>query len=393
MTARKKWTLAGAARAAREARIATAAHLRTAEVARQWQMVKLVRAHQVHSAHLGHRDAATMFLFGGLGYRPPYPKDMRAAADMIVRDEARYLAEAELYVLTPDMCDVVVAAAQSLTLEDLQLVDADDLPSPTGLVILPYPLVIRNVGGELGDDRAFAWRSPATVSMPDPQHPDRLRTLPAVRLSAFHDTHGPIRPESFVQFSQEAHRLGTPLPPLLLDAIRCVPFRYTDGDPVDAAERLARAAKKIDGALRREAEAQGLDEDNVVEGEYTPGSTIDDPHDTFTTRFLYAFWRLCEQRLTNIEQADVNHSARLTAERAGVSPEVRVVRLRQADGVPRQAPAGARDWNHRWVVKMHRVRQWYPSEGKHKVIYRGPYVKGPADKPLLGGETVRALVR
>jgi hypothetical protein len=131
----------------------------------------------------------------------------------------------------------------------------------------------------------------------------------------------------------------------------------------------------------------------VVEGEYTPGSTIEDTHDTFTMRFLYAFWRLCEQRLTDIESAEVNHSARLTAERAGVSPDVRVVRLRQADGIPRQAPPGARDWNHRWVVKMHRVRQWYPSEGKQKVIYRGPYLKGPADKPLLGGETVRALVR
>jgi hypothetical protein len=52
-----------------------------------------------------------------------------------------------------------------------------------------------------------------------------------------------------------------------------------------------------------------------------------------------------------------------------------------------------RNWQHRWVVKMHKVRQWYPSEQRHKVIYRGPYIKGPDGKPLLGGETVRALVR
>ncbi len=45
------------------------------------------------------------------------------------------------------------------------------------------------------------------------------------------------------------------------------------------------------------------------------------------------------------------------------------------------------------VVRMHKVRQWYPSIQQHKVIYRGPYVKGPEDKPLLGGETVRGLVR
>jgi hypothetical protein len=34
---------------------------------------------------------------------------------------------------------------------------------------------------------------------------------------------------------------------------------------------------------------------------------------------------------------------------------------------------------------------WYPSEQTHKVIYRGPHIKGPADMPLLGGEVVRAM--
>jgi hypothetical protein len=42
---------------------------------------------------------------------------------------------------------------------------------------------------------------------------------------------------------------------------------------------------------------------------------------------------------------------------------------------------------------MHRVRQYYPSLGQHKIIYRGPYVKGPEDKPMLSGEIVRSLVR
>jgi hypothetical protein len=42
---------------------------------------------------------------------------------------------------------------------------------------------------------------------------------------------------------------------------------------------------------------------------------------------------------------------------------------------------GGRDWQHRWVVRM------------HKVVYRGPYIKGPDDKPLLDGETVWGLGR
>jgi len=42
---------------------------------------------------------------------------------------------------------------------------------------------------------------------------------------------------------------------------------------------------------------------------------------------------------------------------------------------------------------MHKVRQWYPSLQQHKVIYRGPFVKGDTAKPLLGGDVVRGLVR
>jgi len=29
------------------------------------------------------------------------------------------------------------------------------------------------------------------------------------------------------------------------------------------------------------------------------------------------------------------------------------------------------------LVRMHEVRQWYPSEQRHKPIYRGPYIRGP----------------
>lgn len=74
--------------------------------------------------------------------------------------------------------------------------------------------------------------------------------------------------------------------------------------------------------------------------------------------------------------------------------QVRVVQLRRfhqaasADTSHRQV-----NWQHSWVVRMHKVRQWYPSLGRHQVIFRGPYIKGPTDAPLLAGEKVQALVR
>jgi hypothetical protein len=98
--------------------------------------------------------------------------------------------------------------------------------------------------------------------------------------------------------------------------------------------------------------------------------------------------------IAGISRAEVRHADRVTAERAGVFPEVRVVQLRPSSQEPDgTTTVGGRDWHHRWVVPMHKVGQWYPSEQRHKVIYRGSYLKGPQDKPLLGGETVRSLVR
>ena len=386
----KTWTLAGAARAARETRILTARYLRTAPAARTWEAGNLERAYRVQRAYLGDGAAAKALLFGGMGYAPPFPPDFQAASEMVVSDEARYLADAELYVLTPEMCAVAVAAAQALTAADLELLGEEDLPGMTGLVVLPYPLLLRGMTGDLGDDRAYTWRYPAQIQRLGVRR--GLAGVPAVRMSAYCDTRGPVRPDSFVAFAARARAQGTPLPPLLLDGIRCVPFRYaaTPGQVRDL-EEYAASARRTGEEIREVAAAHGLDEGRV-EGVYRVGQEIDDHDDTFMPRFLYAFWRLCEQRIAMVGHADVNHSAQVVADRAGVSPEVRVVRLRRSEAHG-AAGQGGRAWQHRWVVRMHKVRQWYPSLGQHKVIYRGPYVKGPDDKPLLGGETVRGLVR
>ncbi len=74
--------------------------------------------------------------------------------------------------------------------------------------------------------------------------------------------------------------------------------------------------------------------------------------------------------------------ARVVAEKAGVAPDVRVIEVRPRDRAPTDDEPTTRDWQHRWVVRMHKVRQWYPTEQRHRVLYRGPFIKGPADKPL-----------
>jgi hypothetical protein len=290
------------------------------------------------------------------------------------------------------MCDVVTAAALTLTRDDLQQVGEEDLPSSTGLVLLPHPLLVRPVTGNLGDDRAYTWRTPAQIWPMSPGLLHRRPAVPAVRMSLYHDAHGPVQPDSFADYAARARAAGTPLPPLILDSKRCLPFH-----PVLTEEQAAnydefsRRTRRLGQANREQSEARGENE-NRVTGEYEPGSEIDDADDLFMPRFLFAFWRLCEQRIALPEHAPVNHSAQVLADRAGVSPQVRIVRLRRPEQ-PADPGTGGREWKHRWTVRMHKVNQWYPSEGKHKVLYRGPYIKGPDGKPMLEGETVRGLVR
>ena len=77
-------------------------------------------------------------------------------------------------------------------------------------------------------------------------------------------------------------------------------------------------------AVQQRAADLGFNENRVV-GEYVSGAQVDDADDTFAARFLYAFWRLCEQRIAATDHAEVNHSARVLAKRADVSPDVRMV--------------------------------------------------------------------
>ncbi|PXY16625.1 hypothetical protein [Prauserella muralis] len=399
----RQWSAAAGARWARDARIATARYLREAPFARSWEAAKLTEAHQNRAMHFrrqvpdSDRSAADVtaaaVVITGLGYPETWrPASWEVVAERVVADQAQSLAGADLYILSPEMCDVVIAAAQTLTLDDLSLLSDDDLPSLSGLVVLPHPLLVRAVSGGLGDDRAYQWHAP--VTMPRPTSGGEFEQAPAVRITSYHDTFGPVRPDTFVALRQHAHDQGNPLPPLLTDGIRCMPFQYAATEEQLRNHAQFSATLRATGErMRSHAELWGLDEDGVT-GEYTPGSEIDDTDDSFCMRFLYAFWRLCEQRITTTSDVEARHAARLAAERAGVSPEVRVVRLRPANTTAGDAAAGeGRDWQHRWIVRMHKVRQWYPSEQRHKVLYRGPYIKGPADKPLLGGETVRGLVR
>jgi hypothetical protein len=288
------------------------------------------------------------------------------------------------------MCDVIVAAAQALEPDDLELLGEEDLPAPSGLLVLPHPVLVQTTGGAIADMKAIGWHTPATIWAA--KDASGMRHHSAVRVSAYDDTHGPVQPDTFLDLARTARQQGTPLPPLLLDAVRCYAFRFqATGEQRQSRDEFHQRLQRARDATRLVQEAHGVEENRVI-GEYEPDSIVEDTTDSFTVRMLYAFWRLCEQTIAIVAEVETNHAARMQADRSGMPADVRVVQLRRTSRKGGEQP-GTKNWQHRWVVRMHKVRQWYPSLQQHKVIYRGPYIKGPEDKPLLRGEKVHGLVR
>jgi hypothetical protein len=197
-------------------------------------------------------------------------------------------------------------------------------------------------------------------------------------------------------FMRAARAQRVALPPMLLEVVWSLPLHPDTLGQAHDYDLLADALRRLNAAYWQEEtrNKEARDQDQAV-GEYASGAILDQGQDgTFGSRFLYAFWRLCEQQIGAVQAAPAGHSAQVTAARTGVNPDVRVVALRRAgsSGQP-AAQAGPHQWHHHWVVRMHKVRQWYPSLQQHKVIYRGPFVKGDMAKPLLAGDVVRGLVR
>jgi hypothetical protein len=135
-TKAQRWSVAGAARHAREARAHAAEYLRASTLAIEQIEFLLQRGIHVHRTH-GDTNRALAQVLAGCGYEPPYPRDSMAAARLVAQDHAQRLSQAQLYVMSPDMADVVAAAARTLADDDLDLMEFDDLPSPTGCLVLP----------------------------------------------------------------------------------------------------------------------------------------------------------------------------------------------------------------------------------------------------------------
>jgi len=76
---------------------------------------------------------------------------------------------------------------------------------------------------------------------------------------------------------------------------------------------------------------------------------------------------------------------------------VRVVQLRKIERVAPETPVVGHkhvEWSCQWPVTAHaRMQPYGPQRSLRKLVIVGPYIKGPADKPLRIKQKVKAFIR
>ncbi|WKX07378.1 hypothetical protein [Streptomyces sp. NL15-2K] len=160
------------------------------------------------------RDAALSMTLGKQGHRPPWPRAAGEAAAWQIRQIQKLLRWAEAIVISPAAHAAVMAAAATLEPADISTLDRDrDILLPTGMLVLPEPIVVVNRTGSLSDTRAFGWQFITQHQiLPTAQYP-------GVQVTTFKDRDGPVQPAGWRQAVSQARASGNPLPPLMPDGM------------------------------------------------------------------------------------------------------------------------------------------------------------------------------
>ncbi|MET9183005.1 hypothetical protein ABZX88_33080 [Kitasatospora aureofaciens] len=241
------------------------------------------------------RQYALSVTVGAVGAAPPHSEDLDEYADWAVAQHLGLLREAEVFVISPAAHAAVMAAAVTLEIADTATLDRDaDLPVPTGLLVLPEPVVLSNRVGALSDVAAFGWTPIRMFN----GWPPVAGGMPGVRVTVFMDRDGPVQPEDWRMAVSLARSAGTPMPMLVPDGMEGM---VGDGKLADlSADELHERSlqvQELQRALRRHAQVRRQAQEV---GEWSSGEVIEDPTQDFVRRYMFAFWRLAAQKSTQV---------------------------------------------------------------------------------------------
>lgn len=265
------------------------------------------------------------------------------------------------YRVTPDMCSMVEFAASQL--DDTDRFTPNMMPTGTGIVRFERPLPMKDVRGRTMDIHWLIWG------------PTRLGTLDAfgrnqsgTGLWWFNDTDDPdeVSREIIEKFTM----------PFVIRTIGR--WGFIGAEAMFPRRRMGPALRVVNPANSARILADG-----AIPTEYTNAP-----------RFAMALWLLLNQTITDVSEEHLRTGRRKNAQKMGIPSRVSVIQLRRIAGVNRKEGESLVQWSHRWVVRG--FWRWQPcGEGRteRRRIWIRPFVKGPADMPLIITDKVYELRR
>lgn len=276
--------------------------------------------------------------------------------------EVRRLNVSPTYRVEPEMCDLVTFASRSMKKQHLSF---QDLPTPNGFAWLEKPYALTDVNGKDLMIKAICWhtekivwgtRRAATAAYPDDDHL-------GIWLTLYDDSEDQRSNIWSIHRQKKEQGIFDPR----LSMIHTEPWSFET-----SFEQFSASAEAL--------VAEGWDGDSVE-------SSI------AWRRWMAAFFALVQQKVprTETHRGDRARARRFERDKIVLPNEVTVVTLRKT-GYDRSEDPEPSDvhWTHRWWVGAAQGGFWqtFHTVDGPKQRWILPYVKGPADRPLVIKDSV-----
>lgn len=344
----------------------------------------------------------------------------------LCHDMQRMLQMAETYYVSSDIEDVITEVGHKMPPERLQ---APDLPSTHGFQVFEKPLLQTDVHGMTVPVRAIAWAQRIVGRSDLGQHPDpgvvfwtfsdlddkhiddyfnvvdgdvgkqtkrlidglrqqHLRFLPYTVYTVSFNTYA-------LEFASRPGVVGTFVGTLggpgvgneqeTFERLPNGKWLFDPKDPKYSQQQFIMLQSRDEDPHTHRPHMESFEPSNREDGKL---EVIPEP----VSHYQQALWRFMSQEIAAIEHPHTRKTtARMLMRRQLRADPLTLIRLRRrARGVDQGTSF---EYSHRFVVRGHWRRQWYPSEQRHRSIYIRPFIKGPDDAPLLAREHVIGVVR
>jgi hypothetical protein len=304
------------------------------------------------------------------------PPSLRTGAAFLAA-MAGWVRTSESFYISPDMMDVVFAAATALENCDDVAIEADTPPTPIGWLWLPVPLTILDIRSKIIRLHGCVWAVFGGC----------------VQVVWLTDKYDPV--DSVNQHLREDEALFPLLPRFTVAAVQRVPLgrplrktkRLTTPDGGGVPPSLPITVTKDEGRTVLFF-PKGYGPDEVT--------TVDAP--ALDMLFLYAFWTMMQQKIAARREEPLPRQARRLMRQVNLSDApITVIEFRRAS-INAGGGAGV-EWSHRFLRRGTWRWQWYGSEKdgsrRQERIWIHPTIVNAhrTDLPFLVRDHVNALLK